>query len=123
MFSSHILQEVEAMCSRVIIINKGVIVADDQLSNLQKNKSGQHLVVVRFKEEVSKEILRKLKAVSEVTHLNNSAYQLSTNDPDDVRKQLLELSLKNNLNIVSLQSESSSLEDIFRSLTSPANNN
>jgi ABC-2 type transport system ATP-binding protein len=123
LFSSHILQEVEAMCNRVIIINKGVIVADDELSSLQRNKTGQHIVVIRFKEEIETGILSKFKAVDEVTRLNNSAYQLTTNDPDEVRKQLLELSLKNNLNIVSLQSENNSLEEVFRSLTSPTNNN
>jgi ABC-2 type transport system ATP-binding protein len=123
LFSSHILQEVEAMCSRVVIINKGVIVADDQLSNLQKSKTGQHIVVVSFKEEVEIETLKKLSAVNEVTRLSNAAYQLQTNAPDEVRKRLLELSLKNNLNIVSLQSENNSLEEIFRNLTSPSNQN
>jgi ABC-2 type transport system ATP-binding protein len=56
-----------------------------------------------------------------VTQLNNGSYQLQTNDPEDVRKHLLELSLKNNLNIVSLQNENNSLEEIFRNLTSATN--
>jgi gliding motility-associated transport system ATP-binding protein len=123
LFSSHILQEVEAICDRVIIINKGVIVADDQLNNLQKNNNDQHVVLVTFKEAVNKEALEALRNVSGVTQINNTGYQLQTNNPDDVRKQLLELSLKNNLNIVSLQSENNSLEEIFRSLTSGTNNN
>lgn len=121
MFSSHILQEVEAMCDRVIIINRGNIVADDLLSNLQKANAGQQQVNVEFKEVVNIEDLKSLNEVNKVTQLSPLNFQLSTHNPEIVRKQLLELSLKNNLNIVSLQSENNSLEDIFRSLTS-ANN-
>lgn len=121
MFSSHILQEVEAMCDRVIIINRGNIVADDLLSNLQKTNAGQQQVNVEFKETVNIDNLRSLNEVNNVNQLSACSFQLYTNNPEVVRKQLLELSLKNNLNIVSLQSENNSLEDIFRSLTS-ANN-
>ena len=121
LFSSHILQEVEAICDRVIIINRGNIVADDLLSNLQKANAGQQKVNVEFKETVSVEDLKLLTDVIAVTQLSIFNFQLSTNNPESVRKQLLELSLKNNLNIVSLQSENNSLEDIFRNLTT-ANN-
>ena len=121
MFSSHILQEVEAMCDRVIIINRGNIVADDLLSNLQKANAGQQQVNIEFKEAVNIGELQSLQDVIKVTQLSGSNFQLSTHNPEIVRKQLLELSLKNNLNIVSLQSENNSLEDIFRQLTS-ANN-
>lgn len=121
LFSSHILQEVEAICDRVIIINRGNIVADDLLSNLQKTNTGQQQVTVEFKEAVNIDDLRSLKEVNAVSQLSTFNFQLSTINPEVVRKQLLELSLKNNLNIVSLQSENNTLEDIFRNLTS-ANN-
>lgn len=121
LFSSHILQEVEAICDRVIIINRGNIVADDLLSNLQKANAGQQQVNVEFKESVSEEVLNSIKDVVTLKQLSTNNYQFSTNNPESVRKQLLELSLKNNLNIVSLQSENNSLEDIFRNLTA-ANN-
>lgn len=121
LFSSHILQEVEAVCDRVIIINRGNIVADDLLSNLQKTNSGQQQVKVEFKEKINIEDLQSLTEIISINQIATSHFQLSTNNPEVVRKQLLELSLKNNLNIVSLQSESNSLEDIFRNLTS-ANN-
>ena len=117
LFSSHILQEVQAICDRVIIISKGKIVADDSLSNLQKGKTGNHFVLVEFKESISVEKLKSLTDVTNVEQLQNTDYKLQTNNPDSVRKQLVELSLRNNLNIVSLQSESNSLEEIFKSLT------
>ncbi len=124
LFSSHILQEVQAICDRVIIINKGKIVADDTLTNLQKKQPVNHIVIVEFKEMIEIEMLKLLNDVESVKQLSTfnlptgkAGYQLSTNDPESLRKQLLELSLKNNLNIVSLQTENNSLEDIFRTLT------
>jgi ABC-2 type transport system ATP-binding protein len=117
LFSSHILQEVQAICDRVIIINKGTIVADDTLSNLQKGKTSEHSVIVEFKEPVPAEKLNRLKDVSDVTQLQTTNFKLQTRNPESVRKQLLELSLQNNLNIVSLQSETNSLEEIFKTLT------
>ncbi len=120
LFSSHILQEVEAICDRVIIINKGELVADDKLSNLRKQSSSSNVVKVSFKESLEKEWLEKLPAARTVNRTDANNWQLATDNPEQLRKQILELSLEHNLNIVSLQSESQSLEDIFRSLTKKA---
>ena len=117
LFSSHILQEVQAICDRVVIINKGKIVADDLLANLQKENTDNHIVLVSFKENIAVELLHKLNEITGIEQLKDSNYKLQTNNPESVRKQLLELSLLNNLNIVSLQSESNSLEEIFKALT------
>jgi ABC-2 type transport system ATP-binding protein len=116
LFSSHILQEVEAICDRVIIINKGKIVADDKLSNLQK-RSSANIVKVGFKEPLEPEWLKRLDHITAVHKVDNYNWSLETDQPESVRKQLLELSLQHNLNIVSLQSENQSLEEVFRSLT------
>ena len=122
LFSSHILQEVEAICDRVIIINKGTIVADDSLQNLQKT-SAANVVKVAFKEPLEPEWLRRLPAVKSVTKEAANSWRLETNDPETVRKAVFELALQQQLNIVSLQSENSSLEEVFRSLThTPAAN-
>jgi len=117
LFSSHILQEVEAICDRVIIINKGEIVANDKLSNLQKGNKEKHVVVVTFKEPVDKVLLDKINDADFVEQLQATNYRIGTSNPELVRKQILEISLQNNLNIVSLQSENQSLEEVFRSLT------
>jgi ABC-2 type transport system ATP-binding protein len=117
LFSSHIMQEVEAICDRVIIINKGNIVADDQLSNLRQKNTGEQQVTVTFKENVNMEALKNLKNVTEVSQLSNFNFQLSTTDAESVKKQLLQFSIEHNRNIVSLQSESHSLENVFRELT------
>ncbi|MDQ6756849.1 MAG: gliding motility-associated ABC transporter ATP-binding subunit GldA [Bacteroidota bacterium] len=124
LFSSHILQEVEAICDRVIIINKGNIVADDQLSNLQMANKNSHAVLVQFKESIESSLLKQISEVNKIEQLQTTnlptgqaGYKLQTTNPESVRKQLLELSLQHNLNIVSLQSESHSLEEVFRNLT------
>jgi ABC-2 type transport system ATP-binding protein len=116
LFSSHILQEVEAICDRVIIINKGKIVADDKLSNLQK-QSSLNIVRVSFKEPLEQEWLQRLQGIKSVNKIDVYSWSLETDEPELVRKQVLEMSLQHNLNIVSLHSENQSLEEVFRSLT------
>lgn len=117
LFSSHILQEVEAMCDRVIIINKGEIVADDKLSNLQKAGDKQQSITVEFKEAIQKDWLEKLSGVSAVKNIQSSIFNIQCSNAEPVKKQILQLAIEKNLNIVSLQSTEQSLEEIFRTLT------
>ena len=117
LFSSHILQEVEAICDRVIIINQGRLVADDTLSNLQKGNKNKHSIAVQFKEAIQKTLLEKMNPVDQIEELPGNNFKIYTSDPETVRRQILEIALQNNLNVVSLQSENQSLEEIFRSLT------
>jgi ABC-2 type transport system ATP-binding protein len=116
LFSSHILQEVEAICDRVIIINKGTLVADDKLANLRR-QSSSNLVKVGFKEDLEPAVLQSLATAKSVIKTGTNDWQLTTDDPELLRKQILELSLQRNLNIVSLHSENQSLEEVFKSLT------
>jgi len=116
LFSSHILQEVEAICDRVIIINKGSIVADDQLKNLQSDTQ-QQTVHVSFKEALEAEWLQRLTAATAVTKLDTYSWEVESNNEEALRKQILSLAIEQNLNIVSLQSGNKSLEEVFRNLT------
>jgi ABC-2 type transport system ATP-binding protein len=114
LFSSHILQEVEAICDRVIIINKGNIVTDSSLSGLLK---GQHAneVIVEIKERVDERIFADIRDIQKI---NPTKWKFKTDNPDAVKKKILEIAVNKNLNIVSISSEmNNSLEDIFRSLT------
>ena len=119
LFSSHILQEVEAICDRVIIINKGNIVADDSLQNLQLAKAGQQFVSVTFQEDININDLQNLEAALNIS-ANGNTFRIQTNDAENLRKQILKLSIDKNLNIISLQNQSNSLEDVFRDLTTSA---
>ena len=119
LFSSHILQEVEAICDRVIIINKGNIVADDSLQNLQLAKAGQQFVSVTFQEDIDISDLQNLQTAINISS-NGNTFRIQTNDAENLRKQILKLSIDKNLNIVSLQNQNNSLEDVFRDLTTSA---
>ena len=117
LFSSHIMQEVEAICDRVIIINKGNIVADDKLQNLQKSSAGNQYINVEFKGNVDVELLKKLSGVIEIKNVQQSIFNIQCSNAEELKKELLKLSLANNLDIVSLQSETQNLESVFKSLT------
>ncbi|MDO6434252.1 gliding motility-associated ABC transporter ATP-binding subunit GldA [Flavitalea sp. BT771] len=116
LFSSHILQEVEALCDRVVIINKGKLIADSPLGQLRLDNR-TNAIRVAFKEDLETSRLQALKGVTSVRKLADREWELQAGEDTDVKKQLLELALQNNWNIVSLQSENQSLEEIFRHLT------
>jgi ABC-2 type transport system ATP-binding protein len=116
LFSSHILQEVEAICDRVIIIHQGKIIADKNLVELRKDQKGKFIKVV-LKEAVTTDMFRELDQLRGISKTSDYEWELEATDPELLKKQLLSLSLQNNWNIVSLQSENRSLEDIFRGLT------
>lgn len=117
LFSSHILQEVQAICDRVIIINKGEIVADDSLAHLQQQGRSRNIVQVSFKTPVDSHLLQRLSAITSVSQGSDGAWQLTTTNIDDARKQLLELAISHHLDIVSLGTKGNNLEEIFRELT------
>jgi ABC-2 type transport system ATP-binding protein len=114
LFSSHIMQEVQALCERVIIINKGNIVADDTLSNLLGNKHFSELRL-EIKEVVKADIF---DGIQNIKQLNSTTWLFKTDNADNLKRKLIEITLNKNLNIVSLQSEATgNLESVFRQLT------
>lgn len=113
-FSTHIMQEVEAMCSRVIIINKGKLVANDAIENLQKQMQKAYVLTVEFKDEISESILSQLKDLVQ-TEKNGNQYRLKASK--DIREELSRLAQKNGWLILSMNLEENSLEDVFQSLT------
>lgn len=116
-FSSHIMQDVEAICERVIIINKGQIVADDQLINLKNKTNENQMVSVEFKEKIASNLFSGFKDCINIKEISQNKFNFETRNAESIRKQIMELCLSNNLNIVSLNSESHNLESVFKSLT------
>lgn len=116
LLSTHIMQEVEAMCSRVIIINNGNIVADDQIRNLQQAGNKQS-VIVSFEQAIEKDALRKIPGVIQLEDLGNYRWKMMTNKPDELRKSIMKWALAQDVSIASLQTESQTMEDVFRSAT------
>jgi ABC-2 type transport system ATP-binding protein len=116
LFSSHILQEVQAICDRVIIINKGELVADSNVEALKLNAKSNR-IAVSFSTKINKEKLEALPAAIDVVSLNDQNFKISTNDINELRRQLLEFAVAAQLDITSLQTEGNNLEDVFRNLT------
>ena len=117
LFSSHILQEVEAICNRVIIISKGELVADDTVVNLQTATGNRHRIRVEFATEVSIGLFTQILEPAQVQQISGTRYQLFAQNPELLRKQLRELAMQHDLDIISMQSENQSLESVFKELT------
>jgi len=117
LLSTHIMQEVQAMCSRAIIINNGQIVADDQINELQQTHQPQKALIISFDHEVNDSSFKKLKYIQHSEKLDAKKWKLHTEKPDELRKEVMKWSLENDVNIASMQTEIHSLEEVFRTLT------
>jgi len=116
LFSSHILQEVEAICDHVIIIHKGNIVANDAISAIKSLQDHQY-ITVQFSGSVSSEALMSLPGIQEVESNKQGGWILKSAESVDISKELMSFALQHNLNIVSLQAQTRQLEDVFKQLT------
>lgn len=116
LFSSHILQEVEAICDHVIIIHKGNIVANDAISAIKSLQDYQY-ITVQFSGSVSSEALMSLPGIQEVESNKQGGWILKSAESVDISKELMSFALQHNLNIVSLQAQTRQLEDVFKQLT------
>ena len=115
MLSTHIMQEVEAICDRVVIINKGQIVADDKASILQIEK-GHQTIYVEFEGTVSKNQLSKIRQVGKVEAFEKG-WLLEGNGAEDLRKVIAQFAQMNNLLVLTLRTEEKTLEEVFKELT------
>jgi len=109
MLSSHIMQEVEALCDKVVIINKGKIVADDEVGNLKGQKE-KITYKVEFEEEVDVGLFSDLE-------LNGAGMSISLSGLEDPRKKIMKIVTDHDLPLINIQKEEASLENIFQSLT------
>lgn len=116
MLSTHIMQEVEAICDKVIIINKGEIVANDDTKNLQKNTTKQ-IITVEFDKTVSEELLKTIRDIEKVNYLQNNMWQLISSSKEDVRKEIFNFAVANDLGVLTLNKEEQKIEDVFKELT------
>jgi ABC-2 type transport system ATP-binding protein len=113
---------VEAICDRVIIINRGKLVANDKLSNLRQQATNNNLLRVTFKEPLEAAWLERLSSVQTANKISTNEWELVCSNAKEAQRQVMELALQENLNIISLQTGGQSLEDVFRSLTNTNTN-
>jgi ABC-2 type transport system ATP-binding protein len=116
MLSTHIMQEVEAICDKVIIINKGEIVANDDTKRLQQNTTKQ-IITVEFDKSITEAILKTIAGIEEVKQINGNSWQLSSTSKIDVRKAIFDFAVANNFSVLTLNKEEQKMEDVFKELT------
>jgi len=118
MISTHIMQEVEAICNRVIIIDKGVIVADEEKSKIySKIKRPKQVIEVEFDKETTDSSLADIANVSSIKNIRNNIWLIEAEGDDDIRPDIFNFAVKNNLTVLSLNKQESNLEEVFRHLT------
>jgi ABC-2 type transport system ATP-binding protein len=116
-FSTHIMQEVQALCDRVIVINKGEIVADDKLDRILQSQGSNVVIVVQFEKEVDTSRLKSLPGVTDVEAMDDFRYRVVSSGSSDLRPEIFRFAADNNLSLIGLKQEENSLENIFRDLT------
>jgi len=116
-FSTHIMQEVQAICDHVMIINKGEIVANDPVEALQNRITGSNVITVEFSQKIKKEILSKIPKVKSIQSLGDHQWKISSSLMDDIRKDIFDFSVQNGLTLLEMKKEVYSVEDVFQELT------
>jgi ABC-2 type transport system ATP-binding protein len=118
MLSTHIMQEVEAICDRVIIIDKGIIVADEEKSNIySKIKRRKQVIQVEFDKDTADSLLAEIENVSTVKKIRDNTWVIEAEGDEDIRPSVFNFAVKNNLTVLSLNKQESNLEEVFRHLT------
>ena len=115
LLSTHIMQEVEALCDKVIIINKGVVVANDNIENL--TKESDNVLVVEFEGNVTMEMLRNIVGLKQAKAIKENHWILESKADLDIRQDLMRWAINNNVIIKSMQREETSIEECFQRLT------
>lgn len=117
LFSSHIMQEVQAICDRVLIINKGQLVANDSIEVLQQRVSGKPIINVTFDKAIDKKQLMTIKGVENITDIGTNRWQFTSTGEEDIRPSIFNFAVRHQLIILELYKETSSIETVFQTLT------
>ena len=116
-FSTHIMQEVQALCDRVLIINKGKIVANDPIEKLQNRISGESIVTAEFSQPLNISQLKKIRHVKRVVDLGKNHWQIITDADKDIRGDIFRFAVDNKLVLLEMKKEMFTVEDVFQKLT------
>lgn len=115
--STHIMQEVQAICDRVVIINRGKLVANDPIEQLKARLSGSTAITVAFQEHITQEQLKRIKQVKQIKALDKKRWQLITDNNIDIRPAIFHYAVENKLTLIELHQQSFSIEEVFQELT------
>lgn len=116
-FSSHIMQEVQALCDRVIIINQGNMVANDTIAVLQKNVSKEKQITVTFDKEIKEQQLKAVEGIEKVAALGDNRYLVTTTVEKDIRPAIFYFAVKKEIVLLEMHQKVSTIEDVFQEVT------
>jgi len=117
--STHIMQEVEAICKRVIILNNGKVVADDLTSNMGKYTSFEsHTIVVEFNNDFDESVFQIISGIMQIKKLKAGTWLIESSGSNDIRTELFQFAVNEGYIILSMHRKDKKLEDVFRDLTS-----
>jgi len=117
LFSTHIMQEVEAVCSKTIVINKGKIVANKTTDELHKNTSSKNIIHVEFDTTVNKNLIQKIKGVENAINTKENIWEITTPANIDLRSDIFEFAVSQKIKVLSMQKDEKTLEEVFQQLT------
>lgn len=115
--STHIMQEVEAICNRVIIINKGKIVANEATGELRRQSDNKNAVLVEFDRDIAVDALKKIPGVVQVKRGGGNNWIIEGGAGQDIRQEIFRFAVEKGLTVITLQKQESNLEAVFRQLT------
>jgi ABC-2 type transport system ATP-binding protein len=116
--STHIMQEVEAICHRVIIINKGIIVANDTSEDIYGHTSEKgQTILVELSENVDENLLEDIEGVTKALQVKENNWIIQGIQDIDIRTAIFNFAVKNNIVVLSMQKQEKSLEEVFQELT------
>jgi len=116
-FSTHIMQEVQAICDRVLIINQGKLVANDSIDTLRQRISGEAAVTVQFHEKIGKALLLKIPDMLRIEALPNNQWKIISHKKHDIRPKIFKFAVQNGLTLIEMRQDVQSVEDVFQTLT------
>jgi len=117
LFSSHIMQEVEAICDRILIIKDGKLIADSPKNKIQELWKDKEILIVEFKEDIDVSLLEKTEGIEQVYSEGSGKYKITVASKIDIRPLIYDFAKSENLTLIGLQTEEISLEHIFQNLT------
>ncbi len=117
MLSTHIMQEVEAICNKVIIINKGEIVANTTTYELRNNSGNNQIINVEFDKSILPSLLKSIKGVKSVENINGNSWTITASSALDIRPEIFQFAVQNNLTVLTITKTIQSLEEVFQQLT------
>lgn len=117
MLSTHIMQEVEAICDKIIIINKGELVANDDTANIQSNSKQKQVVEVEFNATASETRLLTIQGISKAKPVAGNHWLIEASTEKDIRQDIFDFAVANKLSVLSMQKKEKTLEELFQELT------